>query len=174
MSASKSSRSSTPHWLGYLTYVELPGLGTVGGLLTVDRRARPLEFHCTAPLLPNRTQEILYGKTLRSTMLCDQIGRSLVEQLPKLPALVISDEPLVLGLREFVDLPITLCSRDPLAESDGEFGQRDGYHFVTLSHQPGEMANVMRLLDERSGDWDWLEPIERISEAIREAHRAAA
>ena len=51
--------------LGFLTVVEHAELGLLGGYLLLNAAGRPLEFHCTAPVKPNRAQEILYGPTLR-------------------------------------------------------------------------------------------------------------
>ena len=45
--------------LGFLTVVEHPQYGLFGGYLVLNLAGRPLEFHCTAPIKPNRAQEIL-------------------------------------------------------------------------------------------------------------------
>ncbi|MCA9043520.1 MAG: hypothetical protein KDA69_04320, partial [Planctomycetaceae bacterium] len=50
--------------LGFLQVTLTPS-GYVGGLLVTNRQGRPLEFQCTTPVQPNRTQEILYGPTLK-------------------------------------------------------------------------------------------------------------
>ncbi len=55
--------------LGFLTVVEHPQYGLFGGYLVLNIAGRPLEFHCTAPIKPNRAQEILYGPTLASLSL---------------------------------------------------------------------------------------------------------
>jgi hypothetical protein len=44
--------------LGFLTAVEEAEGGVVGGLLVTNRFGRPLEFQCTTPVRPNRTQQI--------------------------------------------------------------------------------------------------------------------
>ena len=50
--------------IGFYTVVPHEQHGLFGGLLVLNHNGRPLEFHCTAPLKPNRAQEILYGATL--------------------------------------------------------------------------------------------------------------
>ena len=50
--------------LGFLTAIHLEHRGHVAGLLVTNKYGRPLEFQCTAPVRPNRTQELLYGPTL--------------------------------------------------------------------------------------------------------------
>ncbi|MGW8256618.1 MAG: hypothetical protein ACWGMZ_03940, partial [Thermoguttaceae bacterium] len=52
--------------LGFLTIIQHEQHGLFGGYLLLNTSGRPLEFHCTAPIKPNRAQEILYGPTLES------------------------------------------------------------------------------------------------------------
>ena len=66
--------------LGFLTVVEHPQYGLFGGYLILNTAGRPLEFHCTAPIKPNRAQEILYGPTLESFLYGEQIGQTLISQ----------------------------------------------------------------------------------------------
>ena len=51
--------------IGFLTVVDEPAHGLFGGYLILNPAGRPVEFHCTAPVKPNRAQEILYGTTLK-------------------------------------------------------------------------------------------------------------
>ena len=52
--------------IGFLTVTRDLEQGLFGGYLLLNALGRPLEFHCTAPVRPNRAQEILYGPTLDS------------------------------------------------------------------------------------------------------------
>jgi hypothetical protein len=92
--------------LGFLTAIEVPERGYVGGLLVTNHFGRPLEFQCTAPLKPNRTQEILYGPTLVPYLLGDLIGRTLLEKVGVKPHLVLTERQELLGLRELVEIPV--------------------------------------------------------------------
>jgi hypothetical protein len=92
--------------LGFLTAIEVPDRGYVGGLLVTNQFGRPLEFQCTAPLKPNRTQEILYGPTLVPYVLGDLIGRTLIEKVGVKPHLVLTERQELLGLRELVEIPV--------------------------------------------------------------------
>ena len=103
-----ASGSKSTRLLGYLTFVVIPQHGIVGGYLLVNQRARPVEFHCTAPVLPNRAQEILYGCTFRSALLCDQIGQALLGQASQPPSLLLTDEPDAVGLRRLNNIPLAL------------------------------------------------------------------
>jgi hypothetical protein len=92
--------------LGFLTAIEIPDRGYVGGLLVTNHYGRPLEFQCTAPLKPNRTQEILYGPTLVPYVLGDLIGRTLIEKVGVKPHIVLTEREELLGLRDLVEIPV--------------------------------------------------------------------
>ena len=79
--------------LGFLGVVNLAGTGFVGGLLVTNQLGRPLEFQCTTPVKPNRTQEILYGPTLNSFVCAELIGKTLFERLQVKPQVIVSDQP---------------------------------------------------------------------------------
>ncbi len=99
--------------LGFLTAIEVPERGYVGGLLVTNQFGRPLEFQCTAPLKPNRTQEILYGPTLVPYVLGDLIGRTLIEKVGIKPHLVLTERHELLGLRELVEIPVACVDEMP-------------------------------------------------------------
>lgn len=92
--------------LGFLTAVEIPEQGYVGGLLVTNRHGRPLEFQCTAPLKPNRAQEILYGATLEPYVIGEVIARTLVEKVGVKPQLILTERIEILELRPHINTPI--------------------------------------------------------------------
>ncbi|MCH2115197.1 MAG: hypothetical protein MK171_09855 [Pirellulales bacterium] len=85
---------------GFLTVQEDPDHGFFGGYLVLSELGRPLEFHCSTPLLPNQAQKILYGATLRSYVLGEVIGQTLVEksQLPVLA--VLTDQAEMMSMAD--------------------------------------------------------------------------
>jgi len=105
--------------LGFLTAIEIPDRGYVGGLLITNHFGRPLEFQCTAPLKPNRTQEILYGPTLIPYVLGDLIGRTLIEKVGVKPHIVLTERQDLLGLRELIEIPVA-CVDDLPANEQAE------------------------------------------------------
>src|SRR5207344_1424341 len=94
--------------LGFLTVVENEELGLLGGYLLLNASGRPLEFHCTAPVKPNRTQEILYGPTLRPFLYGEQIGQTLLAKSKLTPLVVCTDNEAVLATRDCTDIPVVL------------------------------------------------------------------
>ncbi len=176
--------------LGYLTFVEFAEHGIVGGYLLVNQQARPVEFHCSAPLRPNRAQEILYGPTLRPYLYNEQIGQTLVRQSPHAAQVILTDEELALGLRELLDVPVVLLpdtgnsdletqAERPTAAGvpfhvDGLPYHVDGLRLKTLAGFDSDQPLVAARLRQLASGWDFREPLGRIREAIQEAQRAAA
>jgi hypothetical protein len=99
--------NSTPV-LGFLTVVPHPQLGLFGGYLLLNANGRPLEFHCTTPVKPNRAQEILFGPTLDAYLYGEQIGQSLAAKASHEPQVLLCDVPAMLALRSFVPQPLVL------------------------------------------------------------------
>ncbi|MCA9267141.1 MAG: hypothetical protein KDA41_01655, partial [Planctomycetales bacterium] len=81
-----ASDSKSLHSIGFLTAVHDPEQGWIGGYLLLNTAARPLEFHCTSPVRPNRAQEILYGPTLGEFLLGEVIGQTLIKKSEISPA----------------------------------------------------------------------------------------
>jgi hypothetical protein len=175
-----------------LTVQEFTDLGLIGGYLILNAVGRPLEFHCTAPVRPNRAQEILYGPTLAPFLYGEQIGQTLVGKGKSLPMFVCTDVEPVLSVREFVSIPVVLLTE----RGDEATGQRrlDASHsgipvpmhgkllpFQLACHQAAVDENHARDRDKIVEQWqphaeamNLLEPFSRLREAIEEAQRGAA
>ena len=108
MSSSTSPQSPV---LGFLTVISDAQAGLFGGYLVLNWAGRPLEFHCTAPIKPNRAQQILYGPTLEPYLYGEQIGRALVSRSQHTPSVICTDVAAALALRAYVDWPMVfVCS----------------------------------------------------------------
>jgi hypothetical protein len=176
--------------LGFLTVLDHPQHGLFGGYLVLNTAGRPLEFHCTAPIKPNRAQQILYGPTLESFLYGEQIGQTLLDQAKYPPLVVCTDRRPVLAVREHVSLPVAL-----VLPSDGEPVPDQGEKLLRLDppHHGVPRLLVFQLgrnrlaVEERSGadrqliterlaelaeSFDLAEPFGRIREAIEEAQQA--
>src|SRR3954468_22728208 len=106
-----ATKPATPAF-GFFTIVEQPELGLLGGYLVLNAGGRPLEFHCTAPVRPNRAQEILYGPTLRPYLCGEQIGQALVGKAKSDLLLMFTDDASASGVREFSPCPVVLIETD--------------------------------------------------------------
>ncbi len=180
--------------LGFLTVVENPQHGLFGGYLLLNMAGRPLEFHCTAPIKPNRAQEILYGPTLESFLYGEQIGQTLIKQASIPPLVICTDREPVLAAREHVEMPLALVlprGNEPAEEKQPESSGR--IFRLDAPHRDGPKLAIFRVgcnslgLPERAGEdrrliterltdladsFDLAEPFERIRNAIEEAQQA--
>ena len=102
--------ASTEKSFGYLTTVETAEFGYFGGYLIVSSLGRPLEFHCTAPIQPSRAQRILYGPTLASYLLGEQICGALSGAAKLTPELILTDCEVALHARNRFAVPIALVT----------------------------------------------------------------
>jgi len=162
--------------LGFLTAVEHSEHGLFGGYLVLTMAGRPLEFHCTLPIKPNRAQEILYGPTLEDFLHGEQIGQALLRESRRRPLVVLTDRRAMLSAREFADAPLALVfdHGDEAADPPGIVtfeiaGRRLG---VAARHAADRAMVVERLAGLDEG-FDLAEPFGRITAAIEEARKAA-
>ena len=178
--------------LGFLTAVEDAERGYVGGLLITNRFGRPLEFQCTAPVKPNRTQQILYGPTLRPYVLGELIGRTLLEKVGVKPHLVLVESLDLLDLRAATSTPVVSLvsgTKTPkvkrAGETENQTNEQNGQSDKTLpnSMRLGNEAVVFHTSHDEDrteiekfaklvpADADLREPFERVREALEETIR---
>lgn len=182
MESNTKSKSQT---LGFVTVRHHPVHGFFGGYLIVNTLARPLEFHCTLPIVPTRAQQILYGATLGEFVCGEQIARALVTKAKITPTAIFADSPAVLSLRHMnatpmasIDLerghdtasvplvvPGTHRSREQLVEASAF-----GVTLTLLREYHGDAEFLRNLFDGSKPPLDMLEPFGRIEEALMEAH----
>lgn len=164
--------------LGFMTAVEIGERNYVGGLLVTDRFGRPLEFQCTTPVKPNRTQELLYGPTLVPFILGDLLGKALLDRVSVKPSLIMTSRIEMLELRTKVTTPIIYD------ESSAESGSKSVQNNAPLL--PGQeirfgrqtfrmhgdftedRAAVDRISQQLSDDANMHEPLQRVGEALQE------
>ncbi len=195
MSEPKSKSS-----LGFLTVIEYAQFGLFGGYLVLNTVGRPLEFHCTAPIRPNRAQQILYGSTLEPYLYGEQIGQTLLNKARSKPLVVFTDRLPAMAVREHVEVPVSLvlpteeshppqkgCTQgDPACEPEaGRAWRLDVAHegprlvsfcvgrnrLAVASTAAGDQPLVEQRLAGLVESFDLGEPFERIREAIEEARR---
>ncbi len=178
--------------LGFLTVVAHPDYGLFGGYLILNTAGRPLEFHCTAPIKPNRAQQILYGPTLEPFLYGEQIGQTLIGHGSTSPLVVCTDCEPALAARQHVSSPLVLVL-PPEADDVPAEGETERYFRIDPPHDRGPRLAVFQLgrnrlaLPERADEdrrliadrlaelaesFDLAEPFQRIRDAIEEAQQA--
>jgi hypothetical protein len=176
--ASGSKEGKEQIRLGFMTAVEIGDRSYVGGLLITDRFGRPLEFQCTTPVKPNRTQELLYGPTLVPFILGDLLGKALLDRVSVKPLLVMTSRIEMLQLRTKVDVPIiydeassetdskATQSEQPVAKEQAvPIGRQT---FRTHEDFTDDRSTVEQISQQLSNDANMHEPLERVGDALRE------
>jgi hypothetical protein len=171
--------------LGFLTVIEHEQHGLLGGYLVLNSAGRPLEFHCTSSVRPNRAQAILFGPTLDAYLYGEQIGQALVTKSALKPAVICTNQPQALALRDFVDSPVLLVESEAPA-AGGAMLRVDGAHRGAsprfLARRGGDRISLADANDaERATaflatlaeSFDLSEPFARIHGALEEAQRGA-
>jgi hypothetical protein len=177
---------------GFLTVVHHEQHGFFGGYLVLNSSGRPLEFHCTAPVKPNRAQEILYGPTLEPYLYGEQIGQALIAKSQNEPLVVCTDLAPVLAVRQYVSLPVILVLGDhPPSQAAGAGPATPTAYRVDAAHDRGPSPAAFQVGGNRlavaagyakdqelavaglsaAQHLDLTEPFERIRGAIDEAQR---
>jgi hypothetical protein len=164
--------------LGFLTVIEHEQHGLFGGFLVLNLTGRPLEFHCTAPVKPNRAQQILYGPTLEPYLYGEQIGQALVAKCTHEVLVLCTDRAAALAVRGFVSIPTVLVDAGT-EHHDDEANALMRFLFgrnklaVPVARLTDREAACERL--QKVGEaFDLAEPFGRIRAAIDEAQRNSA
>lgn len=170
--------ADAPLAVGFLTAVDAEeDDGVLGGYLVLNAAARPLEFHCTAPVRANRAQQILYGPTLQPYLYGEQIGQALLSKSRLKVELVVTDIEAMLSARSPQSAPL-VCVLPGGARADG--GRQSAE--LSLGPLPAVLprevdgSEARRRWEQFGDEFDLLEPFGRIREAIAEAqktHKAA-
>jgi hypothetical protein len=191
---SNSGKKAKPA-LGFLTILRHEQHGLFGGYLILNIQGRPLEFHCTAPIKPNRAQEILYGPTLEAFLYGEQIGQTLLRQAGIEPLLICTDQEPALAVREHTDLQVVLVlpqAESPLEPSKANSASGKTYridrahgggpNLLTFELGRNRLALPIRSEEDRrkiterlSGiaeNLDLAEPFDRIRGALEEAQQS--
>jgi len=163
--------------LGFLTVVRDSQHGLFGGYLILSLAGRPVEFHCSAPIKPNRAQQILYGPTLEPYLFGEQIGKTLLTTGKIKPAVILTDQEPALAVREFVSVPVVLVL--PSDDGSPEVGVRPAFRLgrnrlAVPDSGIDDRRIATDLLGKLPDSFDLAEPFGRIREAIEEARRGGA
>ena len=155
----------------------------LGGIMVVDRRGLPLEFHYTEKVNPTKLQKILYGDVLDKFIKENVLSENLFKAIKAKPdLLIIGERNLDIEQGNF-KLPIVYLERttaEPLKEvgdckklNEGSVllqAQGHGYPLMVrfLNVKPEEQESVLEKLRKISETMDLLEPIVRIETALKE------
>ena len=160
------SSSSEQLHLGFISTLEVDGRGHVGGLLVTSQTGRPLEFQCTTPVKPDRTQEILYGRALRPWLLGELIGSTLLDRVSIKPDLIVVRDEELLELRNHTATPVACM--DQAHKSDSTAQTVGGRQLFFHDSHPADADFVESKAHLVPGEADLEEPLDRVHEALTE------
>lgn len=146
--------------LGFLSLSQ-DASGVSGGYLLTNAWGRPLEFRLSSSVQPTKVQQILYGPTLADYLQCELIGKTLVEKSSTLPALIVTDSVVALGLAARVNVPVVAITEEGLNHPRSS-------RPLAVS---GDTEATHRVLDLIDPVVDLAEPFARIREAAAEARK---
>ncbi|MDR2170852.1 MAG: hypothetical protein LBP59_11980 [Planctomycetaceae bacterium] len=92
--------------LGFITVIDHPQHGLIGGYLVLNQAGRPLEFHCTNPVRPSKTQEILFGVSLEPYLYGEQIARALVSKSKLDVVVILTNIVSTLAVNGLINFPV--------------------------------------------------------------------
>ena len=139
--------------LGYLTVIDQPKLGLIGGYLVLNPAGRPLEFHCTTPVKPSRAQEILYGPVLEPFLYGEQIAQTLIARSKMPVRFVLTDQAAALAVQSLVGIPV-LYVFSPVAAtlSSTVSSAVPSSDAPELPQAPAEPEQVFEISEQFSGE----------------------
>lgn len=159
LSETNQPEDFAPSTFGFYSVLEIESIGFCGGYLVLNQIGRPLEFHCTLPIKPERSQEILFGESLKQFLICEHIGPPLIGKAKHKAGLILVNQPEALLLEKQVASTVALIaaseSNDPKASVDVQ------------TADPQMTGKVRDVLYQSA--FQLMEPFERITTAIDEA-----
>lgn len=163
---------------GFVTTVEIESLGLCGGMLLLNEVARPLEFHCSLPVKPTRSQQILYGASLRPFLCGQVIAKALLEKAKTKPHLIITDCLDTAELTHCCPVPLAYHSEAAPPDLNGPsapwtVSDLNGQRVLLHENTNGQIDSIKDWLSVYGNKNEFSEPFERIRQAILEAHQVA-
>lgn len=160
--------------LGFLAAIETRDRAFVGGILVTDRFGRPIEFQCTTPVKPNRTQELLYGPTLAPFILGELLGKTLVDRVQVKPHLLFVHRSEMLLLRNVTNIPVLWAlERGSKEASDLPSVELGMIRCVFAPEHESDRDLVKKHAAIFANDANLREPLDRVTEALKETMATA-
>ena len=144
------------------------GAAIRGAVLVTDMDTRPYEFRCTSPVKPTPLQRILYGDTLDEYVHVELIALPLLSAAKERPTVVLVRNPTLLKVRPGLAYPTVLVRAEVSTPGVGTVRP-----VIITGHPsfPAEASAVQAMLAPLMQKRDVLEPFERLTVALTEAHK---
>jgi hypothetical protein len=155
------------------------GAATRGGMLVTDTEMKPLEFRVTAPVRPQKFQEMIYGDILDEYMSVDLMGLPLLGALEQKPNLIIVRDFLFLGLNSRQETPAILLLKEdesPVKKGmstkslNAQDSGRPPVKICTSGQSDQILGNIVEQLNIIIATRDLMEPFSRLEKACADLH----
>lgn len=152
---------------------------TRGAMLVTDMQTKPLEFRVTAPVRPQKFQNILYGELLDEHLAVELVGFPLLNSLQQKPDVIIVRDILFLGMNNKKEIPVILILKeDDTLTKKGIFTEQlnptDSAHpsakICTTSQFETNLGEIAQQLQSIFSNKDLIEPFNRIQKACEDVH----
>ncbi len=183
---SKPDSASVNQTMAYLVIAGQREKEYLGGIMVVDRRGLPLEFHYSEKVNPTKIQEILYGNVLERFIKENVLCENLFQALKTKPDLLILDERELELSGEVFSSPVVYLEKtkvkplkevslnERLNEESVLFQARRYEHPLLVrfyNSNPEEQKKALAVISNISETMDVLEPISRIKEALKQVEK---
>ncbi|MFM2429790.1 MAG: hypothetical protein RLZZ511_1003 [Cyanobacteriota bacterium] len=155
------------------------GTATRGGILVTDTEMKPLEFRVTAPVRPQKFQEMIYGDILDEHMSVDLMGLPLLAALEQKPDLIIVRDFLFLGLNSRQETPTILLLKEdesPMKKGisskslNSQDSGRPPVKICTSGKSDSALGKIVEQLNNNIITRDLMEPFSRLEKACADLH----
>jgi hypothetical protein len=105
--------------LGFYTVLEHPEIGWTAGYLLLTTSGRPIEFHCTLPVRPTRTQSLLFGASLGDYLIAERFPATLFDRSRTAPVLLCVDQTPALAVQRHLEIPVVrVLAEEPAVQGE--------------------------------------------------------
>ncbi|QDU59308.1 hypothetical protein Pan216_01360 [Planctomycetes bacterium Pan216] len=165
------SPSSKSIVIGFLTVRPVDETALRGGYLLTTEFGRPLEFHYTSELRVSHQQRLLYGPSFDSYIQAEVIAKPMTNRQSTAPRIIVVNRMPLLDLRRHIPAPVS-C----LLETQAKPEEPDSRPFRIEVHDeyPYDRAAFDKIQKLAAEGFDWLEPFERIEQALAEIREPGA
>lgn len=149
-----------PVVLGFISVQPTKDGGVRGGYLLTTEYGRPIEFHYTSEVAIPRPQQILHGEGFEPYLYAEIVAKPMTDRQGTAPRAILVDHPALLELRRLIPAAVIQLRRN--AQGEGQFQPRVHVDFPQDEAAFGILQNLV------PRNFDWLEPFERIDQALGE------
>jgi hypothetical protein len=169
--------------LAYLIAEAVDDNSWSGGLLITDDHGLPLDFRYVEPIRPTRLQKLIYGESLKRSLMLDAIAGTLLKATNFKSEWIFTNDPVLLELDGKTSGKVVSISngeKDPLTEvgewrfdkvGEGALQVSPTGPPVKLHFDAKEKIDTDKIAEDLAwlaSQFDFTEPLKRVQSALKE------